>query len=210
MNIQQILEGLYDQYTFKAVFMAGSPGAGKSTIADRLFSHTGLKHVDVDRFWNLYFAKGRRVIDYARLHGHVEAQRGHYLEGRLGLIIDSTARRLERMQALKQQLEESFGYDTMMIYVYTDLATAQVRVRERGLRTGREIDSDTVEQYHNKVESNREYLQNMFGKNFIAIDNSGIPDLKPAIKQIQTWLDRAPQQPAARDWIERQQLSKKK
>ena len=35
-------EGVHDPHIFKAVFMAGSPGAGKSTIANKLFAGTGL------------------------------------------------------------------------------------------------------------------------------------------------------------------------
>jgi adenylylsulfate kinase-like enzyme len=35
--IAPVEEGVYDPHIFKAVFMAGSPGAGKSTIANKLF-----------------------------------------------------------------------------------------------------------------------------------------------------------------------------
>ena len=50
-NFKQILtEGLYDPGIFKAFFLAGGPGSGKSFVTRNVFGGTGLKVVNSDRF----------------------------------------------------------------------------------------------------------------------------------------------------------------
>ena len=49
-NFKQILtEGLYDPGIFKAFFLAGGPGSGKSFVTRNVFGGTGLKVVNSDR-----------------------------------------------------------------------------------------------------------------------------------------------------------------
>ena len=43
-----ISEGVYDPYIFKAVFMAGGPGSGKSHVGRAMFSGLGLKELNSD------------------------------------------------------------------------------------------------------------------------------------------------------------------
>ena len=52
------------------------------------------------------------------------------LEGRLGLIIDSTARDVEKIQQQAQNLR-SIGYDIHMVFVNTTLEVALERNRNR-------------------------------------------------------------------------------
>ena len=40
---QHINEGVYDPGIFKAFFLAGGPGSGKSFVTSRVFAGTGLK-----------------------------------------------------------------------------------------------------------------------------------------------------------------------
>ena len=48
-SYEQILsEGLYDPNIFKAFFLAGGPGSGKSFVTKNVFSGTGLKVVNSD------------------------------------------------------------------------------------------------------------------------------------------------------------------
>mgnify|MGYP001335602742 FL=1 len=46
--MQNISEGLYDPAIFKAFFLAGGPGSGKSFVAHSAFRGTGLKLVNSD------------------------------------------------------------------------------------------------------------------------------------------------------------------
>jgi len=81
---QFINEGVYDLNIFKAVFMAGGPGSGKTHIADRTAGGLGLKVINsddaferilkkeglslkmpgpetVEKHWNVPRAKAKRV-----------------------------------------------------------------------------------------------------------------------------------------------------
>ena len=49
MKINEIMEGPYDPYRYKAIFFAGSPGSGKTYVARKLAgSFQGLKQVNMD------------------------------------------------------------------------------------------------------------------------------------------------------------------
>ena len=44
----QLLEGIYDPNIFKAVFLAGGPGSGKSFVVGRTLGGLGLKVINSD------------------------------------------------------------------------------------------------------------------------------------------------------------------
>ena len=49
MRAKEFLEGPHDPYTYKAIFFAGSPGAGKTYVARKLAGvFGGLKQVNMD------------------------------------------------------------------------------------------------------------------------------------------------------------------
>ena len=43
-----LTEGVYDKHIFKAFFLAGGPGSGKSWVSTRALSGMGLKVIDSD------------------------------------------------------------------------------------------------------------------------------------------------------------------
>ena len=45
---EQLREGVYDPNIFKAIFMAGGPGSGKSYVASRTTGGLGMKMVNSD------------------------------------------------------------------------------------------------------------------------------------------------------------------
>ena len=47
-TFHKLQEGLYDPNIFKAFFLAGGPGSGKSYVAARATGGTGLKTVNSD------------------------------------------------------------------------------------------------------------------------------------------------------------------
>ena len=59
-----------------------------------------------------------------------KARQGNYLDGRLGLIIDGTAQDVEKTKRPKDELE-SLGYDTMMVFVNTNMEVVQDRNKQR-------------------------------------------------------------------------------
>jgi predicted kinase len=207
-----LTDGVFDQNIFKAVFMAGSPGAGKSTIANKLFGGSGLKTLNVDNFWQLYKAKDKEG-NYERYWELYKVQEKNFLDGRLGLIIDGTAKNPERMSQVKTALEE-LGYDTAMVFVNTSLDTSLNRVVYRarqagGKDAGREIDPQFVKDTWEKTQKGLGALQALFGNNFYIVDNNrGEPNVSYVAKSMNRWLAQAPSKPAAKEWIQ-QQLKQK-
>ena len=204
-------EGVYDPHIFKAVFMAGSPGAGKSTIANKLFGGSGLKTLNVDAFWQLYKAQGKQG-NYSRYWELYKSQEKNFLDGRLGLIIDGTAKNPERMAQIKQNLEE-MGYDTAMVFVNTSLDVSMDRVinraRSAGKDLGREIDPSFVQDAWEKTQKGLGALQAMFGGQFFIVDNNRPnPNIKYVAITIDRWLAQKPNKPAAREWMQQQLAAK--
>jgi predicted kinase len=202
-----IEEGLFDQQTFKAVFMAGAPGSGKSIIASKLFGGTGLKSMNVDDFWHLYKAMGKEG-DYERYWELYKAREKNYLAGRLGLLIDGTARNPEAMAGVKNKLE-SLGYDTAMVFVNTSLEVSLARTVRRaqtpGKDLGRTVDEDFVTRSWEQVQRGLGKLQSMFGRNFYIVDNNrGEPQLDYVEKSLRNWLEKPANRPAAREWQQQQ------
>ena len=201
-------EGVYDESIFKAVFMAGSPGSGKSTVARQLFGHTALRTVDVDKFHEMFLRLGRVApgedIPRQPLRDLAGKQMRNYLEGRLGLMIDGTARYLDAIAQTRDELA-SLGYEMAMVFVNTDLETSLERARKRGERTGRVIPPQDITEYWYKVQGNLGHLQSMFGRRFYLVDNSGAkPNLSYAQPALARWLRQPPHDPRARKWIQDQ------
>jgi len=205
MNIteldQKLAEGVHDPHIFKAIFMAGSPGAGKTTIRNKLFGGTGLRVLDVDDFWKLY-NKQNKDQDYLRFFDMAIKRKDNYIQGRLGLILDGTARDLSKIAASKHELE-NLGYDTAMVFVNTNLETAIDRAQLRGQQTGRFIKPSDIKTFWHLVQNNLGSLQNMFSENFLIVDNNDQhPDLTYADKALRRFLAKPPTHSAAREWIQ--------
>jgi predicted kinase len=208
--ISTIDEGLFDQNIFKAVFMAGAPGAGKSTIANKLFGGTGLKSLNVDTFWQLYNQMGK-TGDYEKFWQMYKKQEGNYLAGRLGLLIDGTARNPEKMADVKAHLE-SMGYDCAMVFVNTSLETSLSRTVQRagtpGKDQGRVVDAEFVTSTWQQVQNGLGKLQGTFGQQFYIIDNNETPNITYVDKAMRAWLAAPPRRPAATEWIKQQRAAR--
>ena len=211
---QPVDEGAYDPHIFKAVFMAGSPGAGKSTVANMLFRGSGLKVLNVDSFWQLFKSQGKQG-NYERYWELYKKQEGNLLDGRLGLIIDGTAKNPERMAKVKHDLE-SMGYETAMVFVNTSLDTSLQRVTQRAQGStkdaGREIDPQFVKDAWEKTQKGLGALQSLFQGNFFIVDNNsnrGTPNIGYVDKAMRNWLAKKPTNNAAREWLQAQLDAKK-
>ena len=91
-----------------------------------------------------------------------------YLKGRLGMIVDSTARDYSSIQR-QYNLLRNIGYDCYMIFVNTSLEVAL----ERNKRRERSVPEYITRKSHAIVQSNIGKFQNSFGMgNMVIIDNS--------------------------------------
>ena len=115
--ITQIIdEGPNDPAIFKAIFLAGGPGSGKGFIVDNLIGAkmTGLKVVNSDDVYeklaqmqNMDLSDPEVVASQQGQDTREKAKRltqlrqKNYLAGRLGLIIDGTAKDVEKISRQK-------------------------------------------------------------------------------------------------------------
>ena len=213
-------EGINDPYIFKAVFMAGGPGSGKSYVAKELLSGFGLKVVNSDEIFEhllqqqeLDFTmppeeKGERDVERERAKRMSGVRKRNYLSGRLGLIIDGTAKDYSKIKSVRDRLE-SIGYDTRMIFVNTNIETALTRNQARyDKEGGRRVPLDIVKQSHADVQENLMRFQQLFGRdNFYIVDNSDNSEvdrtkhMQKTYTSLQRWLSVAPNDSAARAWM---------
>ena len=95
-----------------------------------------------------------------------------YMEGRLGMIIDGTGHKFQKIKKEKKQLED-MGYDCYMVFVNTSLEVAKQRNQERERR----LPEDILVKSWQDVQKNLGGFQSLFGSNFVIVDNSKF--LKP-------------------------------
>ena len=129
------------------------------------------------------------------------------LEGRLGIIIDRTARDVEKIQMNAKNLRK-IGYDIHMVFVNTSLDVALERNRNRPRRLPDAVIIDS----HRQIQKNMGRLQRIFGgRNFLVIDNNkSSEDVNPMVhKTIRSMIDIAPTSYQAVKWIHRE-LEKRK
>ena len=183
MLINEIIttEGPNDPHIFKAIFLAGGPGSGKSYVAKKMLIGKGLKTVNSDEMFeflmskdgvelnpeNIYSPAGQETRDRAK--ELTKSKEALHLEGRLGLIIDGTGKDTQKIAKAQARLKD-YGYDTMMLFVNTSLEVAQDRNQQRA----RTLPADKVDSMWRTVQNNLMRFQQLFGaNNFHIVDNSG-------------------------------------
>ena len=180
-SFEQILsEGLYDPNIFKAFFLAGGPGSGKSFVARNVFTGTGLKLVNSDIVLENSLKKAGlslsmpdeeqyfRDILRTRAKAIVDNQIDLYVKGRLGLVIDATGRDYNIISRQFSALQ-LLGYDCYMVFVNTSLEVAL----ERNSKRERIVPEYITRTSWQGVQNNIGKFQNLFGlANFVVVDNS--------------------------------------
>jgi dephospho-CoA kinase len=216
-------EGVNDPGIFKAVFLAGGPGSGKSFVVGKTaLTALGLKLINSDDAFeaqlkkvglkptpeDIFSPKGQEVR--ARAVALTGMKQKLALNGRLGLVIDGTGKDYPK---IKRQADEltGLGYDIAMIFVNTDLKTAQARNKNRE----RTLPEDEVEKMWNAVQRNIGRFQKQFKQDFIVIDNSeGVRDFDAATmaayKRMSAWVKKTPKRSAAKQWIRDAQAAKQR
>lgn len=180
IRFQDLQEGLYDPNIFKAFFLAGGPGSGKTFVTKGAFGGTGLRVINSDNaFENALKKHGlslkmpedeaeARDILRARAKGTTDKTLDLSLKGRLGLVIDGTGRDYDKIKSQNDMLKQ-LGYDTYMIFVNTSLDVAL----ERNRRRERSVPEYITRKSWTQVQSNIGRFQNTFGmSNMIIVDNS--------------------------------------
>jgi predicted ABC-type ATPase len=195
MNID---EGRHDQNIFKAVFMVGIPGAGKTTVSDRIKGGTGLRSVNPDELYE-YFKMIGRDVDMHNIYQKTHKKLDLYLDGRLGLIIDRTGNNTDDVSSLKRKLEAT-GYECAMVFVYVDPATAKARTIKRAQEKNRTVDSDYFDHSVKTIFAKVNHYKQMFGGNFIGIENSDNANYSVLDRRMRNFLRAPVENDSARNW----------
>ena len=229
-----LTEGVHDTGIFKAVFMAGGPGSGKSYIAKQLFgipdkfniSITGMKMINQDK--ELKYLLKKYGFDPAFLDKYPDEafddivtgsgmrafakdlanqRKKGYMAGKLGLIIDGTGHKASKIFAEKQALEKA-GYDTHMVFVNTSLEVAQQRNKERD----RVLPEKIVKKSWEDTRKNLGVYKSVFGRNFALVDNSQYLNAGEARhkfgalvkKYTKKWFEEPIRNPIGAKWVQDQ------
>ena len=200
---QEVTEGVNDPGIFKAVFLAGGPGSGKTYVAKQLFgiperfniSMSGLKMINSDKELKFLLNKFGFGTDLDKMPDELFSQltnpKDKDYSGLRDYSKELTAQRMKQYQAgklgmiidgtghdfgklAKMKRElEEDGYDTYMVFVNTSLEVAQKRNQERD----RILPPKLLKKSWEDVQSNLGKFQNLFKQNFLIVDNSKF--LKP-------------------------------
>ena len=197
IRFQELKEGLYDPNIFKAFFLAGGPGSGKTFVTKNAFGGTGLRIVNSDQAFENALKKNGLSLkmpeDEAEardiLRARAKATTGNVMDlsikGRLGLVIDGTGRDYDKIANQRAMLTQ-LGYDCYMVFVNTSLDVAL----ERNKRRERSVPEYITRKSWEQVQSNIGRFQNTFGmSNMIIIDNS--KDDRELTTQIMNRVDKA-------------------
>ena len=224
-KLNQILrEGVYDPGIFKAFFLAGGPGSGKTFVTRSAFAGTGLKLVNSDAAFERGLKKANlslkmpdeeeyfRNIVRAKAKMTTATQLDTYVQGRLGLVIDATGRDINVINTQKRMLDQ-LGYDSYMVFVNTSLDVALERNKNRP----RSIPEYIVTNSWNGVQRNIGQFQRIFSPNrMLIVDNNRsekelvTQTLNTAAKFIRGQLRVTPQNLTAKQWIANELQAKKR
>ena len=224
IRFQELKEGLYDPNIFKAFFLAGGPGSGKTFVTRNAFGGTGLRQINSDSaFENALRKNGlslkmpedeaeARDILRARAKGTTDKTMDLSIKGRLGMVIDGTGRDYDKIANQKAILQQ-LGYDCYMIFVNTSLEVALERNRTRS----RSIPEYIVQKSWKGVQANMGAFQKVFGHSKMLIVDNNKDDkelvtstLNTASKFIRSRLRSKPETQIAMSWIKRELEAKRR
>lgn len=216
-----ITEGVYDPGVFKAVFLSGGPGSGKSTVVKKLaLPALGLKMVNTDKAFENGLKKAGLTLDLRKADfNKVDPIRAKaktitaknldaYLDGRLGLIFDTTSADSSKIKKYKKMLD-NIGYEYKMVFVNASLDNAQKRNEKRA----RKLPPQIVKGDWDKAQKNANEYKKIFGKNFVEITNDeGIKELENKSNRLygklMSWSSQFPGNTKAIQWKEQELLYK--
>ena len=211
-----IMEGVNDPSIFKAVFLAGGPGSGKSFVVGKTsLKSLGFRLINSDDSFERGLKKAGLTMDpedifsvqgqevRAKAKNITNKQMELALKGRLGLVIDGTGKDYGKIKKQVDGLRD-IGYAVYMIFVNTDLETALERNKSRP----RQLPDDQVEKMWKDVQKNIGKFQGLFRNRMIVVDNSEGSDIDRATmdtyKKIAAWAKKPPENAKAQKWIKSQ------
>ncbi len=201
----------------------GGPGSGKSTVVKKLsLNALGLKTVNTDKAFEIGLKKAGQTLDLATVPADIrDPIRKHskritgktmdlYLNGRLGLVFDTTSADASKIKSYMKRLE-ILGYESKMIYVSASLDNALKRNKARA----RVLPDEVVRNDWERSQKNLSTMKGIFKRDLITITNDD--DMKSLeakttkmYGKLLTWTTSFPGNKHATLWKQRQLLQKKR
>ena len=211
-NFNELQEGLEDPNIFKAFFLAGGPGSGKSYVVRYTTGGTGLKVVNSDDVFEKYLKDAgvsmkmgsedpRRDVLRSGAKRVTASRQANYIEGRIGMVIDGTGKEYDKIRAQKANLE-ALGYDTHMIFVNTSIDVAL----ERNAKRKRTVPEDVAILSWKEVQGNLGKFNSLFRGNMVIVDNNNTAEdiEKMTFKQVKRLLSKKVKNTRAKQWIDKE------
>ena len=208
-------EGVNDPAIFKAVFLAGGPGSGKSFIVGKTgLTPLGFKVINSDDAFeaalkkaglemspdNIFSPKGQEIRKSTS--ALTVKKMSLAIKGRLGLVIDGTGKDFNKIKTQANDLKR-LGYEVAMIFVNTDKETAMDRNRVRA----RKLPDKMVAKAWADVQKNIGAFQGIFKTRMYIVDNSeGAAWDRESMriyKAVMKWVKVPPKSKGAAAWIKR-------
>lgn len=188
----------------KALILAGSPGAGKSSFIEGVkdaiilnvddYYMRNLKDLNVSLDLKNANAEDRSKAAQAMAAANKEFRpmTREIILGKKNFILDGTAASSGPTLKLKAELEE-LGYDVLMVYVFASLEKALDRNDTRFDRSDgkdRSLAPAIVLRTWNNVTQNYELYQKEFGNNFVSVVNDKALEKGESMKSLEDLVDK--------------------
>ena len=228
-TFNELQEGVYDPNIFKAFFLAGGPGSGKSYVVTRTTKMFGMRIVNSDDVFEQLIKKAGMNMDMrnysgkdlerrdeirarakeitkARM-GDIKTGEGGYIGGRIGLIIDGTGKDYSKIETQMRGLQK-LGYESHMIFVNTSLDVAL----ERNEKRPRKLPESLVVQSWNNVQKNIGKFSQLFKNKFVIVDNNKADEdvITGVFKRVRSLANKKVTNGIAKAWIARELEMKKR
>ena len=221
-TFSELQEGVYDPNIFKAFFLAGGPGSGKSYVVARTTAMFGMRIVNSDDVFESLIKKAGMNMDMRNYSGKdlerrdeirgrakeiTKLRQANYVEGRLGLIIDGTGKDYNKIEKQMRGLQQ-LGYESHMIFVNTSLDVAL----ERNEKRPRKLPESLVVQSWNNVQKNIGKFSQLFKNKFIIVDNNKADEdvITGVFKRVRSLANKKVTNGIAKAWIARELEMKKR
>ena len=216
-TFKELQEGVYDPNIFKAFFLAGGPGSGKSYVVTRTTKMFGMRVVNSDDVFEKLIKKAGLSLDMRTMEpktrdeirgrakeitksrmGDIKTGEGGYIGGRIGLIIDGTGKDYDKIEGQMRGLQR-LGYESHMIFVNTSLDVAL----ERNEKRPRKLPENIVVQSWNNVQKNIGKFSQLFKNKFVIVDNNKADEdvITGVFKRVRSLANKKVTNGIAKAWI---------
>lgn len=210
-------EGINDKGKFKAIFVIGLPGAGKSYTVKHMSGGVSPRIVNTDRAGEFLSKKVGKQLNSTTwsefkdsAHRITKRSLSQYINGMLPLFVDGTSNDVSNILH-RIGILESLGYDVGVVFVKASLDTAIARAKERTKKSNRDVDEAFIRKVFALNEQNAEYLKGKV-RFFKTVMNDGDSltdvEMQKAYKAAMSFFDSPVNNPIGNRMIE--QLKEKK